>query len=78
MVRADLFSSLAFFFFSLHLVWIITMNVLWIPTSEWADMSFTEQVNLNGIWNEERIVFHCYIYILAGEVSVKVGSKKYC
>jgi len=41
-------------------------------------MSFTEQVNLNGILNEEKIVFQCYIYILFGEVSVKVGSEKYC
>lgn len=54
------------------------MNVLPFPTNEWAGMCFTEEVNLNGILNDERIVFHCYVYISAGEVSVKVGSKKYC
>lgn len=54
------------------------MNMLWIPTTEWTDMSSIEQANSSGILDEETIVFHCYVCTLASELSVKVDSKKYC
>lgn len=43
-------------------------------------MRFAGQVNLNGILNEQRIIFHFAICISVGEVSVDVDScyYRYC
>lgn len=43
-------------------------------------MRFAEQLNLNGILNEQRIIFHFAVCISVDEVSVDVGScyYRYC